>query len=61
MPREISGFRSRSDDLKDEALCGRYGRIGIPAVAAAQTAKNHCTSGDRQILRVASTADVRRK
>jgi len=41
MSRQNSGFRSRSEYEKDEALCCRYGKIGIPAVAAAQTVLHH--------------------
>jgi len=44
MASDNSGFRSRSESQKDETLCGRYGRIGIPAVAAAQSAMHHCAA-----------------
>ena len=35
------GFRSQADRQRDEALSCRYGRIGIPAVAAAKTVEPH--------------------
>jgi hypothetical protein len=33
-------FRSQAERERDEALCCRYRRIGIPAVAAAKTVES---------------------
>lgn len=41
MSNHNSGFRSQADRQRDEALRCRYGRIGIPAVAAAKSAECH--------------------
>ncbi|MEC9342607.1 MAG: hypothetical protein VYD64_02055 [Pseudomonadota bacterium] len=46
MPSEPTGFLSRSERQKDESLCGRYRRIGIAAVAAAQSAMHQCSAGE---------------
>jgi hypothetical protein len=41
MSNHNSGFRSQAEREREEALCCRYGRIGIPAVAAAKSAERH--------------------
>ena len=51
MSRQKSGFRSRNECEKDEALCCHYGKIGIQAVAAAQTVLHHAPyDADVQVL-----------
>ena len=37
MSNHDNGFRSQAERERDEALRCRYGRIGIPAVAAAKS------------------------
>ncbi|MCG6857898.1 MAG: hypothetical protein LJE67_07510 [Salaquimonas sp.] len=56
MASDNSGFRSRSENLKDETLCGRYRSIGIPAVAAAQSAMHQCAANDDRALRASAKA-----
>ena len=59
MASDKSGFRSRSESRKDETLCERYGRIGIPAVAAAQSAMHRCAATDEHAARRDAETGIR--
>lgn len=41
MSNHKHGFRSQAERERDDALCCHYGRIGIPAVAAAKSVERH--------------------
>lgn len=40
MSNHKHGFRSQAERERDDALCCHYGRIGIPAVAAAKSVEH---------------------